>query len=219
MVDHVQKLIRKTIPKFELKGVIDYNKAKLFNNCARAPGDVRNNPFTPKNQLARAENMSGESNSRRMLALMRGWETNRRKAEGENILGQREKYGKLNIRRKRDRLRLQTTVAKEAREIQEMCRTHAETAIRTMAELIESPAAQDSVKVAAAQLILDRAYGKSSQTNINATIDANGKADNVSEVELNTRIKKALDRVESLTAGAPAKVERKEQPADLRKLN
>ncbi len=119
---------------------------------------------------------------------------------------------------KRKRLRLKETIAKEAREIQDLARKNADAAMRRVAEIAKT-STNEAAALAAAALLFDRAYGKANQTNINANLDANGKATDVSQKELDTRIEKALDRIDSLTRGAPKAPAREEPLIDLRKLD
>src|SRR5690349_19090172 len=84
---------------------------------------------------------------------------------------------------KRERVKLRETVAREQREIQEIARKNAQAAMERLADIVEH-SHNETAAIAAAQVILDRGYGKANQTNINATIDANGKATDVSNKEL-----------------------------------
>jgi len=167
--------------------------------------------FRAGNQEALQSNLTPEAHSLRMKALWRGWGTRIKKANGEITVTKNMKREEA----KRKRIRLTITVAKEAREIQDTARQHAAAAMRRAAEIMEH-SYNEAAALAAATLILDRAYGKANQTNINTNIDANGKATDVSGKELDTRIEQALKRVEQLTGGKTKAPEGKEQPADIR---
>lgn len=167
------------------------------------------------NREAAAENMSAASHARRIQGMFKAWETKARIDRGENIMGVREKR----VQRRRVRAKLIVTVAKEAREIQHIARTHAQAAMKRLASIITDYESQDTAAIAAISVLLDRAYGKANQTNINANLDANGKPAEVTGKELDTRIEETLRRVEALTGGAPKEAPRKELPPDLRKLN
>ena len=117
------------------------------------------------------------------------------------------------------RIKLRTTVAREAREIQDLARMHADQAMRRMAEIINNPHSQENLVIAAAEVIFNRAYGKPNQTNTNLNVDANGKPAEVSGTELNQRIAQALKRVEDITGRAGEAAKGKKQPANLRKLD
>jgi len=164
--------------------------------------------FVKGNNHAAKENMSPESHEKRMKGLFKAWEFKRRKKNGEKFVSARQKL--------RKRVRLRITLTKEAREIQNIARTHADQAMRRLAEIINDPEVPESVAIVAAQVILDRAYGKASQTNINANVDANGKPSEITSGELNQRIEQTLKRVEELTGGVPKAPKSKERPVDLR---
>lgn len=146
-------------------------------------------------------------------------------ANGEMIPAAYAKYSKRRSRymrrkpRVHPRIKLRVTIAREAREIQDLARTHADQAMKRMAEIINDPSSPDNIAVAAAEVIFNRAYGKPNQTNTNLNVDANGKPTEVSGSELTKRIKEALERVESITGRAGKAAEGKKQPAHLRKLD
>jgi len=167
--------------------------------------------FREGNQYALAKTMDPEKHTKRMQALFRGWQTRARQTSGEKFVSPNQ----IRKREKRKRIRLHQTVAKEAREIQDIARTHATAVVKRLAEIAEA-SPNEAAAIAAGQVLLDRAYGKASQTNINATVDANGKPTDVSAKELDTRIEKALERVNALTGGTAKTPARKKQPVDLR---
>jgi hypothetical protein len=121
-----------------------------------------------------------------------------------------------NRKPKHPRVRLRETVAKEARDIQDMARRHATAAMERMAHIVNNPASPENAQIAAAAVILDRAYGRPNQTNTNLNVDANGKPTEVSTTELDRRIAEALRAVEALTGRARQAPKGKEQPADIR---
>jgi len=126
------------------------------------------------------------------------------------------KYAVKGIRvPKHPRVRLRETVAKEAREIQDYARKHATAAIERMALIVNNPHSPENAQIAAAAVILDRAYGRPNQTNTNLNIDANGKPREISTSEIDRRIEEALRAVEALTGRAPKAAKGKEQPADV----
>ncbi len=148
-----------------------------------------------------------------MRGLIKFWHLQSLKRQGIKVV-----TNPSNKKVKRKRLRLKETIAKEAREIQELARKNADAAMRRVAEIAKT-STNETAALAAAALLFDRAYGKANQTNINANLDANGKATDVSQKELDTRIEKALDRIDSLTRGAPKAPAREEPLIDLRKLD
>ncbi len=169
--------------------------------------------FEKGNRLAAAENMSPEAHQRRMRGLFKSWGVSTRKARGERVMTAKHKK---NIQRAQ-RVRLRENIVKEVREIQEMARKMASTAMRVMEEIMCNEEAPEAARIAAGQVILERGYGKATQTSINAVIDSNGKPSEVTARELDTRVAEALKRVENLTGGAPEAADSKEQPADIRK--
>lgn len=186
-------------------------KGAVIPSVAQSPGF-----FKAGNTYAKAENLTPEANARRFAGLRKTWKKHiDRYQKGKKVTPMKSKEAKA----RSPRVRLRTTIVKEAREIQDLARTHAAQAMRRMAEIINDPMTPGNIAVAAAEAILNRAYGKPNQTNTNLNVDANGKNSEVSGTELDQRIATALKRVEDLTgreAKAPAG---KKQPADLRKLD
>jgi hypothetical protein len=177
-------------------------------------------------QFALATNLTPEANERRAAGLIKTWKILAEKAaNGEAVIAAYHPYTqrKFKYMKRRaprhPRIRLRQTVAREAREIQDLARTHADQAMKRMAEIINDPHSPDNIAVAAAEVIFNRAYGKPNQTNTNLNVDANGKPTEVSGTELDKRIAEALKRVEAIAGRAPKAAEGKKQPADLRKLD
>jgi hypothetical protein len=179
----------------------------------QAPTQKIPNPAGPPAGVMLAKNMTPEANAKRMKGLINFWHLRSLKRQGIKVVT-KPSTGKI----KRKRLKLRETVAKEAREIQELARKNAAAAMKRMAEIAQT-SPNETAAIAAAALLLDRAYGKANQTNTNVNLDANGKATDVSQKELDTRIEKALERIDSLTRGAP-KAPASEKPLiDLRQLD
>src|SRR5258708_3362959 len=154
--------------------------------------------FSPGNELSKACNLSDASNYKRIKGLMRGWAATARKRRGERIM---TAAAKKKVER-RQRVRLIENIQTEARDIQNQARGMATEAMEVMANLMRhSPKGSD--RVAAASIILERAYAKATQTNVNAKLNADGKPTEVTSKELDTRITEAVQRVESITGGAP----------------
>ena len=122
------------------------------------------------------------------------------------------------MKRKRLKLKEKKAVALEAHEVQQVARENAALAMKTLAEISGNKRAPESSRIAASAVILDRAYGKASQTSITASV-TNGKESEIDSVELDKRIKQALKRVEDLTNRAPKKRTRPDRPANLRLYN
>lgn len=174
-------------------------------------GRREGNPaFCKGAKLAAEGNMTPAAHQRRMKALYRGWGTRERKHRGERIMTAKHKTAIKRAQRSRLRENLQA----EARDIQNLARQHAIEAVEILADIMQN-SAQDSARIAATQVILERAYGKATQTSINANIDANGRPTEVTSKELDTRIAETLKRVESLTGRTPKEEASEGQPADL----
>lgn len=198
--------------------VTESNYLKGPSRTGREPPHSREmsleySPFVAGNKYAAAENMSPAAHSRRMAALYRGWATNTRKGRGERVMPAEVK--KKIVRAQRSRLR--ENVAREVREIQDMARKLAGNAIEVMAEIMHNEEAPEAARIAASQVILERAYGKATQTNVNAVIDANGKPSEVTAKELDSRVAETLKRIESITGGAAEAAKGEDGSPDLRK--
>lgn len=167
----------------------------------------RPGPYPKGYQFAKKENFTEDAHNRRMSGLRKAWGKNQLRNKGENHVGRYIKG--------RQRARLKTTVAKELHEIQNIARTHAAEAMRRLASIVNN-SDQESMVIAAASVIFDRAYGKASQTNINANVNADGKPSEISGKDLDQRINQAIKRVEDLTGGKAKAPKGKERPADIR---
>jgi hypothetical protein len=167
--------------------------------------------FQEGNEYSKASNMSVEANRRRLKGVIRAWAAKERIHRGERIM--RAKTKEKISRRHRERLR--ENLQAEVRDIQNLARSYALEAMHKLREIFET-SEQDSAKIAAIQVILERAYGKATQTSINANIDANGKSNEVTSKELDTRITETLRRVESITAGAAKEESSEDGPTDVR---
>ncbi len=171
--------------------------------------------FVPGNRLSTAENLTEHANSLKLKALVAGWETARRKLNGEKVVTARE----IEQKQRRKRLKLKETVAKEALEIMEIARQKASAAMERLGQIVENPDSQDSAAIQAASVILDRAYGKANQTNVNTNVNIDGKPADLTAKQLDARVASALKRVEAITGGAVPEVPRPAGPTDVRKLN
>ena len=107
----------------------------------------------------------------------------------------------------------------EAREMVDLARQKARKAMKVYEDVIDAEAAADTAKIQAANAILDRAYGKATQTSVNTQVNADGKTAEIDDKELNRRINEAVERVEAITRGTVEAPDSADGPADLRKLN
>jgi PAS domain-containing protein len=149
-----------------------------------------------------------------MRALFAGWSTNSKVGKERPLMTK----NKIRKKEKRKRLKLYETVAREQREIQEMARKGAAAVMERLQAIAEN-SPNETAAISAGLVILDRGYGKATQTNVNATLDANGKATDVSGKELDARIQKVIERLEGITGGTPKAPKSKDKPVDLRKLD
>ena len=86
-------------------------------------------------------------------------------------------------------------MAKPLLEIRSLARTYTESAMKTLVHIMREPTAPAAARIAAAQTLLDRGWGKAVQT-IEATVN-NVDASRVSDMELATII--AIDSGEGTT--------------------
>jgi len=171
--------------------------------------------FVPGNQLSTIENLSAEAHAAKMSAMYQGWKTRVQKSKGIKVLSVEQKKK----REMRKRVKLQETVAREAREIQDMARMAAEEAMLCLQAIMLSPDTRPSDKISAINTILDRAYGKATQTNVNANVDANGKEADISAAELQRRVEKALNRIETIAGGDGEARASQDRPPDVREYD
>lgn len=122
------------------------------------------------------------------------------------------------MQRTRLKLKAKKAAALEAHEVQQIARENASLAMKTLSDIASNKRAPESSRIAASTVILDRAYGKASQTSITANV-TNGKESEIDSTELDKRIKQALKRVEDLTNRAPKKRARPNGSSDLRKYH
>src|ERR1700722_14803043 len=102
--------------------------------------------FAAGNTYAKAENLSADANARRFAGLRKTWKQHTER----DAMGKKPKQPSAKIHRA-PRIRLRVTVAREAREIQDMARTHATQAMKRMAEIVNDPSSPDNIAVAAAE--------------------------------------------------------------------
>lgn len=119
----------------------------------------------------------------------------------------------------KDEKRAYRRAARTHLEIQEKVREHAEEAINVLVEIMRSGESLETTKLQAIQMLLDRGYGKASQTNINANLDADAKPSQISTTDLTKRINEAIERVERVTSGIGEAEASADKPIDIRKYN
>lgn len=107
----------------------------------------------------------------------------------------------------------------EQREMVDLARQKARRAMEVYDEIMDSETSADTAKLQAANAVLDRAFGKATQTNVNTNVNADGKPSEIDYRELNTRIDNALKRIEEATGGTEQAPTGEDGHPDLRKLN
>lgn len=122
------------------------------------------------------------------------------------------------MQRKRLKLKEKKAIALEQHELQQLARENATAAMQTLIEISKNKRAPEATRIAASAVILDRGYGKASQTSITANV-TNGKASDIGSTELDKRIESALKRVEEVTNRTPKAGTGQKRSVDLRKYN
>jgi hypothetical protein len=122
------------------------------------------------------------------------------------------------MKRKRVMIKDQRKRAIEMHELQKLARENAVEAMEALIDILKDPRSPHPSRIAAASVVLDRGYGKASQTTISANI-GNGTTKELTGDELERRIGAALKRVEAITTGASKAGTSKAGSGHLRKLN
>lgn len=128
-------------------------------------------------------------------------------------------YREAAMKRKRVKLKVKKAIALEAHELQQLARENALLAMETLTEISRNKRSPEATRIAASTAILDRAYGKASQTSITASVTSNGKTKDLDGTELDKRVNSTLKRIADLTNRAPKERTGEERPTDVRKLN
>jgi|SRR5882672_3434601 len=103
-------------------------------------------------------------------------------------------------------------VATEARDIQDLARQYALDAMQALVNILNSPEANDTAKITAANVILDRGYGKAAATNINMNANMDAPVKDLDSRDLDQRITETLNRIEKVTHQAPIPEKDDEEP-------
>lgn len=122
------------------------------------------------------------------------------------------------MKRNRVKLEIKKAIALEAHELQQIARENATLAMQTLVEISKNKRAPEATRIAASAVILDRAYGKASQTTISANV-TNGKKSDLTSTDLDKRIDQALRRAEELTTRKAEAPKSEKRPTDIRKYN
>ena len=178
-----------------------------------------NGNFNKGNKFAAREGMSEDSHKKRMDGLFKTWGQYWRKGKKLKQVDGTMKLSNEKISEQRKRqLKVKLTVAKEAREVQDMARQTAVQALETIKDILMN-GERDSDKLSAANMVLERAYGKATQVNVNDNVNRNGSSKEVGAAELDKRIETALGRVEELAGRAPKPSKGTQRPVNLRQRN
>lgn len=202
-----------TLPNERICGA--YLEGRVFNE--KWP---RKTKFVKGHRLAARENMSPQSHAKRMAGLA--------KASKVFQMISRLGYKALTIKTKRERKKIgfkaflrhkrarQTLAVKNVREIQQIALNNSAQAMRVAVEVMNDRRARGSERLAAVDLVLNRAAGRPTQTNINASLDANAPAHEASGKELDQRVAETLNRIEKLTGGKREKKPRERKSINIR---
>ena len=131
----------------------------------------------------------------------------------------------IRVRSEKEILRLKAQQAKkilrdaDPRVAQDRARRSAEAALKVLEEVMNSAESSDQARISAANIILERGYGKPTQTNLNMSADADGTPREIDGAELDRRIVDTLERIERDTTRKREKIESEDRPVNLRELN
>lgn len=118
--------------------------------------------------------------------------------------------------------RVYAKVTKTHLEIQQYIRERAERYLAELDRIATSEETSGNEKLAAIQQLMDRGYGKATQTTVNSNLDGDAKPKELSTDELLRRVDEAIQRAEKtqgLASGVGKEAEGTEGPADLRKYH
>lgn len=180
---------------------------------------VRKTRIVPGHTLSKAENMSEESNALRFVALIKAYRNRALRKQGYVIVRKkaRTKMGfKAKLRHMRARKK---NAVKSAREITKIALENAGKAMRVAVEIMDDARSDPRARLSAVDMILNRAAGRPTQTNINASVDANASPDQATGKELDQRIAETIERVEQLAGRAPKAKKRPRPALNLRPVN
>lgn len=189
------------------------SEVSYLKNAFDTPG--ARHAFEKGHKYGTREYIGEEAYARKLQGMIKAWSYGARIAAGEKVVVKKEIIKKA----RRVRTALRATLAKEHREIMDLCRTNAEAAANRLADIVNNPSSRDSDAISAANALLDRAYGKATQPNVNTNVDANGKTNEITRKELDSRIEATLARAEKLTGRTAEEGESVERPLNIRKRN
>lgn len=137
----------------------------------------------------------------------RGWKS----AKDVMDIKLREEKQLAEVLRKKNRL--------EAYELQEMAREAAEKVFKVIQEVAMNEEAPPAVRLQAANMVLDRAYGRAATTNFNVNADIDTKLENLDDDSIRRRIAQNLARLEARSDNDRKTIEGEARPINLREYN
>ena len=106
-----------------------------------------------------------------------------------------------------------------SKEVQVRAREDSDLAMLALREILISDEASHTNKLRAAELVLDRGFGRPKQTTLNVSMDNDAEPKKLSASALRSRIEAALDGIEQAERGAEEEGEGEERPPNIRELN
>lgn len=107
----------------------------------------------------------------------------------------------------------------EAREIQELARQNADDMMKVIMDIAKNDELQPSARLQAANIILDRAYGKAAVTTLNINADMNTNPRDLDDAGLSKRIAETIANIERLRDMEAKTIEGEARPLNLREYN
>lgn len=211
------------LPGHILDGKWVTRKLNPYQNAAfQAASRAALRPNQAKNtaaMLAAKDERPIESIAREKVGLFKTWNILRAKRAGFRTVTPRHraKLSKAALHKHEERQAKKH--AKSAREIQQTALENALGAMEVATEIMYDKRQKGSDRLSAVELVLNRAAGRPTQTNINASIDANANPSEASGAELDTRIAETLQRIDTIAGGAKPKAARKKRPLNIRSDN
>jgi hypothetical protein len=116
---------------------------------------------------------------------------------------------------------LRKMIGLEYKEMQEIARQNADEAMQVYLDIMRDPDSAGSVKLAAADRIMERAFGKTAQMNLNVNATLDGNPMDLSDADLTREIKAIVGKVKTIESGGSQteEVESEVRPKNLREYN
>ena len=116
---------------------------------------------------------------------------------------------------------LRKMIGLEYKEMQEIARQNAEDAMQVYLDIMRDPETAPSVKLAAADRVMERAFGKTAQMNLNINTSIDSNPMDLSDADLTREIKAIVGKVKTIESGGSQteEVEGEVRPKNLREYN